>query len=718
MAKNGITLTQGNKFFDPTTGKDVGTVQFDAQTGARLGAGQTTVQSNASSMAPIAPLAPARPATASQPSSTITSANTANNSAFNLPTTPLNPTVGNTEASNTLSDARSQLGLGVNQGKNDANSTLKDYLASIKNQSTDIQAIRDLSGQEQKRLDVQSVVNRDQDEERRYQKQVDQIRQNSDGKSTGAVNQELNDAQYRYNNNKANISIEFRNKSQDFIGTQNLVNEKISSLKESNSQMLSAYQLQVAAVNDDLTASEKVIVQNNLQQQAQASKLRETAYATVLQNAVQNNAPASVFSAIDTASKAPNATAASIFSAAGTFARETPATSPFQVSFDDNGKPRVFDPNTGRINGSDPSKVISTSTGAYDLSTYATDPNHGVAIQNIMASYGNLTNASQINGILPINSPLTGDMIMNTANEYKIDPTLLTALLQQESNLGTSNVARNNNNFGGITWNGNNGMKGTPRPPSEGGNYVRFATPQEGIAVTAQQIARRKVQGGQPNILSIANKEGAINQIDQLVKPSIGMASSVGTSFITRSSGLWGTIGKAITGLVAGVGGGALAGSVVPGVGTVIGGGVGAIIGVSTAIGRGTFSKLTGQQQDFIGGVTQITKDLTKDKLAQAKGMGITFGALSDGERDLIAGAATLISSFEIREGGKLDGRVIGYNASEKSFRAELNKINNLKRLDYVLQGGTPESVGIQIMEDGSYQLRNTDGTISILYRQ
>ena len=338
-----------------------------------------------------------------------------------------------------------------------------------------------------------------------------------------------------------------------------------------------------------------------------------------------------------------------------------------------------------------------------------------------MASYGNLTNASQINSILPINSPLTGDMIMNTANEYKIDPTLLTALLQQESNLGTSNVARNNNNFGGITWNGNNGMKGTPRPASEGGNYVRYATPQEGIAVTAQQIARRKVQGSQTNPLSLANKESSINQLDQLAKPSAGMSSAVGTSYLTRSTGFWGSIGKVLTGTLTGAGAGAAAGSVVPVAGTLAGAGVGAIIGtgVSAAtIAKQIFSKLSGSEQDFIGGVSQITKDLTKDKLAQAKGMGITFGALSDGERDLIAGAATLISSFEIREGGKSDGKIIGYNASQKSMQEELNKINNFKRLDYVLQGGTPESVGVQILEDGSYQFKNPDGTISILFRQ
>jgi hypothetical protein len=59
-----------------------------------------------------------------------------------------------------------------------------------------------------------------------------------------------------------------------------------------------------------------------------------------------------------------------------------------------------------------------------------------------------------------------------------IDSDLLLKQLYYESQGGTSNVAKLNNNFGGITYTeGNpNGSKGSPRPASEGGNYVKYAT--------------------------------------------------------------------------------------------------------------------------------------------------------------------------------------------------------------------------------------------------
>ena len=224
-----------------------------------------------------------------------------------------------------------------------------------------------------------------------------------------------------------------------------------------------------------------------------------------------------------------------------------------------------------------------------------------------------------------------------------------------------------------------------------------------------------------PNALSLANKESSIVQLQGLSQPSAGMSSAVGTSFLTRSTGFWGSVGKVFTGLLGGAGAGAAVGSVVPGAGTIAGGVVGGIIGTGTSLvslAKQGYSQLSGSEQNFIGNVSQIVGQLTVDKLAQAKSSGVTFGALSDGERGLVAESASTIKSFEIREGGKPEGKVIGYNASQKSMQMELNKINNFKRLDFIISGGTPESVGVQILADGSYQFKNPDGSISILYRQ
>ena len=59
-----------------------------------------------------------------------------------------------------------------------------------------------------------------------------------------------------------------------------------------------------------------------------------------------------------------------------------------------------------------------------------------------------------------------------------------------------SPVAKDNNNFGGLTWSANtqwqqepyNGTKGTERP--EGGNYIKFPTKQQGLNAMAALMAQ------------------------------------------------------------------------------------------------------------------------------------------------------------------------------------------------------------------------------------
>ncbi|GAG03375.1 unnamed protein product, partial [marine sediment metagenome] len=168
----------------------------------------------------------------------------------------------------------------------------------------------------------------------------------------------------------------------------------------------------------------------------------------------------------------------------------------FQLGTDPlTGEPFAFDPVTGGIN------TVSTSTGeTIDIGNYATDPNHTTAVQNILDAIGQFETAgditSYIQSVAP-NSPITSDMIEEASQQAGVSWESIVAMLQQESNLGTSNVAQNNNNVGGITWNGKNGIKGTARPAAEGGNYVRYNSLQEGINVVAQSLAGRMVSPGE-----------------------------------------------------------------------------------------------------------------------------------------------------------------------------------------------------------------------------
>lgn len=121
-----------------------------------------------------------------------------------------------------------------------------------------------------------------------------------------------------------------------------------------------------------------------------------------------------------------------------------------------------------------------------------------------------------------------------------------------------------------------------------------------------------------------------------------------------------------------------------------------------------SWDNMSGATQNFIASVDQIAKSLTKENLVNAKAQGATFGALGEKELALLEESATKINYWATTK----DGKVVGYNASEKDFKDELNKINNFAKLDFVLKGGNPESVGM-FKDGGVWATKNSDGTVT-----
>jgi len=146
--------------------------------------------------------------------------------------------------------------------------------------------------------------------------------------------------------------------------------------------------------------------------------------------------------------------------------------------------------------------------------------------------------------------------------------------------------------------------------------------------------------------------------------------------------------------------------------------------GMKKAVGTNIFARwtplkgdvLSGEVGDFVASVDQMTKGLTLDELSSAKERGVTFGALNFEELKLVADSATKINSWR-RVVKDKDDNVTGtyYKASEKHFKKELDTINNFKKLDYVLNGGSPQAVGVAVMQDGTYWTQNSDGTYTKL---
>lgn len=156
----------------------------------------------------------------------------------------------------------------------------------------------------------------------------------------------------------------------------------------------------------------------------------------------------------------------------------------------------------------DRNTITSPSGNSYDWSTYNAvgTPDQQAAyiksVQKLIADVGKLNTitdvANYINKMAP-DSVVSADDIVTISEETGVGWEEMLGLLTKESNTGSSNVAKNNNNFGGITWSPTyqaahpEVSKGSPRPASEGGNYVKFATALDGLRAQAEQFTKRKV---------------------------------------------------------------------------------------------------------------------------------------------------------------------------------------------------------------------------------
>lgn len=165
-----------------------------------------------------------------------------------------------------------------------------------------------------------------------------------------------------------------------------------------------------------------------------------------------------------------------------------------------------------------------------------------------------------------------------------------------------------------------------------------------------------------------------IEAVDSILSLDTGISSRVGSTLFSR-----GILGPTL----ASAGAGALASSIVPGVGTVVGGIVGGVLGAS----KGVASSVSGQGQQVSGAVHQLTQGLTLAELQKAKANGATFGALTAPELSLLAQSATKLNDWEIKDD---KGNPTGYwNIDEANFRKELKTIQDLNKKALLKSQGT-----------------------------
>jgi len=122
---------------------------------------------------------------------------------------------------------------------------------------------------------------------------------------------------------------------------------------------------------------------------------------------------------------------------------------------------------------------------------------------------------------------------------------------------------------------------------------------------------------------------------------------------------------------------------------------------------------------DWRAGMVNIISKLTVDELGRVKSDGVTFGALSNGERQAVGDAATVLSSGQIYEGKGDDRKGTGrFKLSEGKVHESLNTINKYYKIDFERRAGmTYEEYQKNPGLLGEQEMKKSEDRLGALYR-
>ena len=271
-------------------------------------------------------------------------------------------------------------------------------------------------------------------------KQIEQLEKNPEGMFGGALASTINKQLDKNSKELAKLNLEYRLANEDYAGAQQAVTDRLADIKDQQTYELQVFNTMYDFLQNDLTESEKLQMQannelNQLQYQAQM-KQEEDLYN-------------------------------------------------YQIE-------------TGDFTGDYPNAgEVATTTGIYDLSTYATDPTYANKIQSMYDKYSYVKTPEQADEVIKAAAPtskLTGKDFFEVSQATGLDPAFLLAQTRWESNFGTVGAATKNTNYGGVKYVGqSNAKRGTLSP--EGDYYADFNTPKDALLTQAQEVARRKTDG-------------------------------------------------------------------------------------------------------------------------------------------------------------------------------------------------------------------------------
>src|SRR3989344_7668308 len=120
--------------------------------------------------------------------------------------------------------------------------------------------------------------------------------------------------------------------------------------------------------------------------------------------------------------------------------------------------------------------------GEYDITPYATDPEHEEKIMNILSKMGVMDTVEKIDEYISgkyVSSPVTGELVMNATLAYTVDARIMMAIMELDSRFGTVGVAVGTLNPGNV---GND----------DDGNTRTYESWQEGVTAVAEWLNRHR----------------------------------------------------------------------------------------------------------------------------------------------------------------------------------------------------------------------------------
>ncbi len=120
----------------------------------------------------------------------------------------------------------------------------------------------------------------------------------------------------------------------------------------------------------------------------------------------------------------------------------------------------------------------------YDITNYATDPNHEKAVFNFYKTVPELKTPANVDKYLQSlapGTPIRAKDLLDAAKQYNVDAKLMVALMRQDSSLGTAGKAVRTRNPGNV---GN----------TDSGGTQTFKTWRDGVFAVAKNLSKRKVK--------------------------------------------------------------------------------------------------------------------------------------------------------------------------------------------------------------------------------